>query len=180
MYDEFQLTRGVREIPADAIRTTSLLQSSGSADLWVGHLVASDNRTGETQRLAAVMKRVRQGLRRSEELLLLLEAHFTVQLSHDNVTRVLGVVSTVAATVVFEHCAHGTVRSYLEHKSGNAQLHLALSHDVAAGVQYLNRLEITHRCLAAHSILVTDSLVAKISNFSFATDFQTDDEFVHS
>ncbi|XP_023932337.1 tyrosine kinase receptor Cad96Ca-like, partial [Lingula anatina] len=111
----------------------------------------------------------------------------TMQLvpQHENVVVMLGFCKSAArAFLVLEYLGNGNLKTYL-HKSRShntySNLHggsskltsqniLSYALDSAKGMAHISRYKFLHRDLAARNILVSDTMVCKVSDFGLARD----------
>lgn len=98
------------------------------------------------------------------------EMAFMSEVKHQNVVSLLA-VSTKGLTqcLLYEHLQQGDLRQYLlsESSRGNMPSSKELMYivtQVAAALEYLSALHITHKDVAAHSVIVSQNLNVKLSN----------------
>lgn len=117
------------------------------------------------------------------------EALLLRNLDHPNCLRVVGIVETPSPfTVLTQYCANGNLKSFLRAcrpalASPRARLTTEILNQTAAkvtaGMVYLSSKSIVHRALAAHSILVGDTIDdIKLSRFGRSRDVYLSDEYV--
>lgn len=93
------------------------------------------------------------------------------KLQHRNLVRLLGVILHHGLYIVMEHVSKGNLVNFLRTRGralvSTSQL-LQFSLHVAEGMEYLEGKKLVHRDLAARNILVSEDLVAKVSDFGLA------------
>ena len=91
-------------------------------------------------------------------------------ISHGNIIQLLGVCTKETPIyIITEFMKHGSLLEYLR---GERSLKLSqlinMAAQMAAGMAYLEEQNVTHRNLAARSILVGENLICKVANFEMA------------
>ncbi|XP_059108021.1 megakaryocyte-associated tyrosine-protein kinase [Peromyscus eremicus] len=99
------------------------------------------------------------------------ETAVMTKLQHRNLVRLLGVILHHGLYIVMEHVSKGNLVNFLRTRgralvSTSQLLHFSLH--VAEGMEYLESKKLVHRDLAARNILVSEDLVAKVSDFGLA------------
>ena len=97
------------------------------------------------------------------------EASLMAQFSHDNVTRLIGVVTIgEPMLVILEYCENGSLDVYLEKYDTVFPMLMKFSVDCAGGMAYLASLGFIHRDLAARNVLLGSDMTAKIADFGMS------------
>jgi serine/threonine protein kinase len=109
----------------------------------------------------------------TDKMELLSEAALTAQFQHDNVIRLVGVVTSGAPIlVVLEFCEHGSLLSYLkkyaEHVEEEHRLQFA--HGCACGLAYLSSRGFVHRDIASRNILLSSDMTCKVADFGLSRE----------
>ena len=110
------------------------------------------------------------------------EAEIMKTLNHPNVIQLLGVCTKGDKIfMVTEFMEHGTLLDYLKGFGRTLRLRalMIMAAQVASGMDYLQTQSIIHRDLAARSILVGESNVCKVSDFSEAQSSTREDNPDH-
>uniref|UniRef100_A0A8C2MAU0 Tyrosine-protein kinase n=1 Tax=Cricetulus griseus TaxID=10029 RepID=A0A8C2MAU0_CRIGR len=99
------------------------------------------------------------------------ETAVMTKLQHRNLVRLLGVILHHGLYIVMEHVSKGNLVNFLRTRGralvSTSQL-LQFSLHVAEGMEYLESKKLVHRDLAARNILISEDLVAKVSDFGLA------------
>ncbi|XP_053373176.1 fibroblast growth factor receptor-like isoform X2 [Mercenaria mercenaria] len=151
----------------DDVIFESLLKSGNFADIYLAKLRSSNT--------TAVAKTLKQNYTEQDELLMKAKINFkSIEVGqNENVLRFIGAVVTetdVGPFIIYEYCANGQMRDYLETMKNNVtletlELQLRFGLGVARGMDYLAQRKIVHRRLAARNILLDSDLAPKITGF---------------
>ena len=119
--------------------------------------------------LVAVKSLLNSTDRATDRLQLLSEASLMVQFDHENVVRLIGVVTSGdPMLVVLEYCEGGSLERVVQICRLTSDQQLKMSLDCAKGMAYLASLKYVHRDLAARNVMVSSDFVAKIGDFGMS------------
>ncbi|XP_043909952.1 megakaryocyte-associated tyrosine-protein kinase [Protopterus annectens] len=101
----------------------------------------------------------------------LAETAVMTKIQHKNLVRLLGVILQNELYIVTEFMGKGSLVNYLRTRGrtviAEKQL-IQFSYEVCEGMEYLESKKLVHRDLAARNILISDEIVAKVSDFGLA------------
>lgn len=143
-----------------------------------GMLFASQDDRSNPQKIAAKeLKGDFQNVIDSEEFKE--EAVLMSKLEHDNVVKFLGISDNM---LILEYVEKGALNMYLrKFRKRNTYLPvwrlMKMISDVAQGMAYLASMRVIHCDLAGRNVLLTDKLVAKITDFGLAKILQKDKDY---
>ena len=140
-------------------------------------------------RMVAVPGATGENISLSSALQFLEEALLLTNLDHPNCLRVVGIVETPDPfTILTQYCANGSLKLFLRAcrpALANPRARLTpeilsqTASKVVAGMVYLSSKSIVHRALAAHSIMVGDTIDdIKLSRFGRSRDVYMSDEYI--
>ena len=113
----------------------------------------------------------------SDRIQLLAEASLMVQFDHENVVRLIGVVTSGdPLLIVLEYCEGGSLELFLNEGILDQPRQMKFSIDCAKGMVYLSSLNFVHRDLAARNVFISSDLTAKIGDFGLSRE-NTDKEY---
>lgn len=104
----------------------------------------------------------------------LAEASVMTTLEHENLVKFIGLVfSRKHIYLVTEYMSKGSLVDYLrsrgrQHITKKDQINFA--YDTASGMEYLEAKKVVHRDLAARNVLISETCVAKVSDFGLARE----------
>ena len=110
------------------------------------------------------------------------EARCLRNLLHPNVVKFSGLIwEPNFHAVVFEYAAFGDLLHFIDKYILHPYLKVKLLHDVAKGVNYLHWLpkQIIHNNLKSSNILISDNVIAKITDFGMASWISFTTEILH-
>ena len=112
---------------------------------------------------------------------LLNEASLMAQFDHDNVVRLIGVVTAgEPLLVVLEFCEIGALDSYVKSHDLTPAAQVKISIDCSKGMQYLASLHFVHRDLASRNVLLDSSLTGKIADFGLSRESEENKDYYAS
>ncbi|XP_063695850.1 tyrosine-protein kinase CSK isoform X2 [Culicoides brevitarsis] len=104
----------------------------------------------------------------------LAEAHVMASLEHENLVKFIGLVTSKEHVyIITEYMSKGSLVDYLrsrgrQHITKKDQINFA--YDTCSGMEYLEKKKVVHRDLAARNVLISESCVAKVSDFGLAKE----------
>ena len=100
---------------------------------------------------------------------MLSEAALMAQFNHDNVVRLIGVVTIgEPLLIILEYCENGSMDVFLQKNIIDLHEQIRMSIECAEGMAYLASLGFIHRDLASRNVLLTFSLLCKIADFGMS------------
>ncbi|KAJ7417262.1 Ephrin type-A receptor 8 [Willisornis vidua] len=118
--------------------------------------------------LPVAIQTLRAGCSEKQQRSFLAEACTMGQFDHSNVIRLEGVITRGSTMmIVMEYMGNGLLDSFLRKHEGQfkgSQL-VCMLQGIASGMAYLAEMGYVHKSLAAHKVLVSSSLVCKITGF---------------
>ncbi|XP_050182293.1 ephrin type-A receptor 10 [Myiozetetes cayanensis] len=118
--------------------------------------------------LPVAIQTLRAGCSEKQQRSFLAEACTMGQFDHSNVIRLEGVITRGSTMmIVMEYMGNGLLDSFLRKHEGQftgSQL-ICMLQGIASGMAYLAEMGYVHKSLAAHKVLVSSSLVCKITGF---------------
>ncbi|NXF10717.1 EPHAA protein, partial [Smithornis capensis] len=118
--------------------------------------------------LPVAIQTLRAGCSQRQQRSFLAEACTLGQFDHSNIIRLEGVITRGSTMmIVMEYMGNGLLDSFLRKNEGQfpgSQL-VCMLQGIASGMAYLAEMGYVHKSLAAHKVLVSCSLVCKITGF---------------
>jgi serine/threonine protein kinase len=114
---------------------------------------------------------------------ILSEAAVMAQFDHDNVLRLVGVVTAGdPILVVMEFMEHGSLQAYLKADGANVsyRMRLEFARGLADGLAYLHARKFIHRDVAARNVLLNSILVPKLADFGLTREHTELSEYYKS
>ena len=159
------LTQFPRELNRSSVKQLELLGKGSFAEVYKG----SFTEKGSPSYLIAIKSLINSMDRASDRIQLLSEASLMVQFNHDNVVRLIGVVTVGdPLLLVLEYCEGGSLELLLQRCHIDSALQMRFSLDCASGMVYLSSLNYVHRDIAARNVFVSSDVTAKIGDFGLA------------
>ncbi|KAL7072715.1 hypothetical protein ACQ4LE_008300 [Meloidogyne hapla] len=159
------------EIYAKDVEITRVIGSGEFGEVCCGRLTVEDS-YGQRQQQIVAVKRLLPEASCKAKTDFLLEASIMGQFEHENVIRLIGVVTrTEPVMLITEYMLYGSLDQFLR-ANRDGQLAICqlvrLLHGIACGMNYLTDKAYVHRDLAARNVLVDDRLTCKIADFGLS------------
>ncbi|CAK5083803.1 unnamed protein product [Meloidogyne enterolobii] len=159
------------EIYAKDVEITRVIGSGEFGEVCCGRLTVEDS-YGQRQQQIVAVKRLLPEASCKAKTDFLLEASIMGQFEHENVIRLIGVVTrTEPVMLITEYMLYGSLDQFLR-ANRDGQLTICqlvrLLHGIACGMNYLTDKAYVHRDLAARNVLVDDRLTCKIADFGLS------------
>ena len=101
--------------------------------------------------------------------MLLGEAALMAQFDHENVVKLVGVVTTGEPLyIILEFCENGAMDSYIKKNIIEYHEKIRFASECSKGMAYLSSLGFVHRDLASRNVLLTIGLTCKIADFGLS------------
>ena len=155
-----------REIKREAVKIIDVLGKGNFGEVSKGSLSENPSLPGYLVAIKVLHRGVdTQGGRD----LLLAEASLMAQFTHDNVVRLIGVVTAGdPLLIILEFCEKGSLDAYLDKHDLKSDILLKIAVNCADGMAYLTELRFIHRDLAARNVLLGSDMTAKIADFGMS------------
>ena len=155
-----------RELGRSTVKIVEMLGKGSFGEVYKGLYT---ERRGTPGYLVAVKAMVNAADQAANRIQLLSEASLMVQFDHENVVKLIGVVTSGdPMLIILEYCEAGALETVLRSLELNLEHHLKLSIDCAKGMVYLASLNFVHRDLAARNVLISSDFTAKIGDFGLS------------
>ena len=159
--------RHPRELHRSAVHIIEELGKGSFAVVNKGFLSES----GTPRYLVAVKSLINSMDQASDRIQLLAEASLMVQFDHENVVRLIGVVTSGdPLLIILEYCEGGSMEMFLNEGILDQLRQMKFSIDCARGMVYLSSLNFVHRDLAARNVFISSDLTAKIGDFGLSRE----------
>ncbi|XP_069098759.1 ephrin type-A receptor 1 [Pleurodeles waltl] len=163
-----------REIDPDWVTTEDVIGEGEFGEVFRGSL-----RYPGKERVTVAIKTLKTTYSDSQWWNFLREATIMGQFKHQNIVHLEGVVTKQKPMMIItEFMENGALDAFLrqnEDKFSCMQL-VGMLQGIAAGMRYLSDRHYVHRDLAARNILVTRSLLCKVSDFGLSRILENDTE----
>ena len=154
-----------REISRSSIKCVELLGKGSFGEVYKGIYTEK----GKQGFLVAVKSLINSMDKASDRLQFLSEASLMVQFDHENVIKIIGVVTFGdPLLLIIEFCETASLERVLHSVKLAPQYQLKASMDCAKGMVYLTSLWYVHRDLAARNNFVSSDFTSKIGDFGLS------------
>ncbi|EJD75052.1 CBR-VAB-1 protein, partial [Loa loa] len=168
------LSEFTNDVDPALIRITEVIGSGEFGEVCKGVLQPSYRITSSdiSQVQTVAIKTLKPGSSDKAKGDFLMEASIMGQFAHENVIRLIGVVTkNEPIMIVIEYMENGSLDQFLR-KNDNGILELVQIVDmlrgISAGMKYLTEKGFVHRDLAARNVLVDSNLLCKIADFGLS------------
>ncbi|VDK75730.1 unnamed protein product [Onchocerca ochengi] len=168
------LSEFTNNVDPSLIRITEIIGSGEFGEVCKGILQPSYRMTSSdiSQVQTVAIKTLKPGSSDKAKSDFLMEASIMGQFTHENVIRLIGVVTkNEPVMIVIEYMENGSLDQFLR-KNDNGILELMQIIDmlrgISAGMKYLTEKGFVHRDLAARNVLVDSNLLCKIADFGLS------------
>ena len=154
------------EIPRQDI---AIIRQLGAGHSGTVSKALLNNQLFKSGLVVAVKSVLESGTSQADRVHMLQEAAVMSKLSHDNIVKLIGVVTVgEPVLIVIEFCDRGSLKEYFQTASPPDEVLWTLSADCALGMSYLASKNIVHRDLAARNVLVDSNIRCKISDYGMS------------
>ncbi|CAD5215173.1 unnamed protein product [Bursaphelenchus xylophilus] len=165
------LAEFTNEIPPENVEVTRTIGAGEFGEVCSGRLKVENVYGGVVQQIVAV-KTLLPGSTDKAKADFLAEASIMGQFEHDNVIKLVGVVTKSEPVMILtEYMLNGSLDKFLRDNDDGKitvpQL-IEMMHGIACGMKYLTDKGYVHRDLAARNVLVDDRLTCKIADFGLS------------
>uniref|UniRef100_A0A915PFL3 receptor protein-tyrosine kinase n=1 Tax=Setaria digitata TaxID=48799 RepID=A0A915PFL3_9BILA len=173
-YEDPNQAKFTNDVDPALIRITEIIGSGEFGEVCKGVLQPSFRITSSdiSQVQTVAIKTLKPGSSDKAKGDFLMEASIMGQFAHENVIRLIGVVTkNEPIMIVIEYMENGSLDQFLR-KNDNGVLELVQIIDmlrgISAGMKYLTEKGFVHRDLAARNVLVDSNLLCKIADFGLS------------
>ncbi|NWU39084.1 EPHAA protein, partial [Hylia prasina] len=160
-----------KELDNSSIKIERIIRTGNSVSVCAGEfgeVCRGCLKLPSKRELPVAVQTLRAGCSERRQRSFLAEASTVGQFDHPNVVRLEGVVTRGSTMmIVMEYVENGLLDSFLRKHEGQlagTQL-ICMLQGIASGMAYLAEMGYVHKSLAAHKVLVSSSLVCKITGF---------------